>query len=191
LFGFRVGEVVRFDRGGTWPRATSRVIGPGTRAQSIALSPVDLAIDRTGGPDVDLWDLRHDTPAFHTLVELEPRIEMDRHHGGSQPLRPSLRHATEALIADNPHLLIPRVSWEGGRPHSRAGCLRADLVMREAGSAARLEAVLPTVTDPDVLDCVQSWSARMARSTDMETPWLDDEDKAILQRVASFTAAWE
>jgi hypothetical protein len=190
LFGFRPGEVAQFHYGWGGPRQALRVLGPGSRPTSIAVDDLDYPFRWPENTDVDAWNLMHDTPVFHAWIALwEGDLSEDR-RSRSKQIRDkhlaALRLATEALIAANPQLLIVRDCPEGGQRHSWAVCHRAWLIEAEAGTPARIEEVIRTITDPEILDHIRGSSAREAELSERNAPWLDDEDRVILRRIASW-----
>lgn len=183
LFGFRPREVVQFHYGWGGPLHALRVLGPGSRPTSIAVDDLHYPFRWPEKTDVDVWDLMHDTPVFHAWIALwdNPRSNQNR----AEHLA-ALRLATEALIAENPQLLVVRDCPEGGLRHSWAVCHRAWLIEAEAGSPARIEQVIKTIADPEILDHIRGSSAREAELSERNAPWLDDEDRVILRRIASW-----
>lgn len=189
LFGFRVGETAHRHWGWGGGAEAVRIVGPGSRATSLAVDPADRSPRwPPRETDVDAWELMHDTPAFRTWVDLWERslhaTDIRSGRGRDEHLS-ALRRTTEAVIAENPQLLMPRATPEGGPPHSWAVCHRSWLIEAEAGSAAQLEQVIGTIADPEIDDHLRRSAARTAEMDEMEAPWLDDEDRVIFRRIAS------
>jgi hypothetical protein len=186
LFGFRVGEIAQFHHGWGGRPATVRVVGPGSRATSLAVDPLDLTPQwPPRETDVDAWDLMHDTPAFRIWVDLwEQSLHSTAIRDRDEHVA-ALRRATEVLITENPQLLIGRATGEGGPPHSWAVCHQASLIEMEARSVAQLERAIQTINDPEILDHLRWSAARMAEMNEMQAPWLEDADRVILRRIAS------
>jgi hypothetical protein len=128
-------------------------------------------------------DLVPDTPAFHAWRDLWDKLRFSRNR---KEHLAAIRLATETLIAENPQLLIVRDCPEGGGRHSWTVCYRAWIIEAEAGSPARIEQVIRTITDPEILDCVRGFAASEAELSERNAPWLDDEDRVILRRIASW-----
>lgn len=170
-----MGEVARHHSGWGGRAELVRIVGPGSRATSLAVDPLDRSPQwPPRATDLDVWDLMHDTPAFHVWVGLWERSLHEeafvRKAGSLAEHLAALRRATESLIAENPHLLIPRATREGGPPHSWAVCHRAWLVEAEAGSATRLEQVVGTIDDPEIVDHLRRSAARTSEIDEMEAP---------------------
>ena len=188
LFGFRVGEVAQLHQGWGGRITPVRIVGPGSGGTSLAVDPTDPSVRPPRGADVDVWNLMHDTSAFRAWAVLwerslnERALDPGRDRGAYLC---ALRRATEALIVENPQLLIPRNTSEGGAPHSWAVCHRAWLTEAEAGSPARLEQTIGAISDPQIVDHIRRSAGRAAEMDEMDAPWLEDEDRTVLRRIAS------
>jgi hypothetical protein len=156
-----------------------RITGQGAEPGTITVTLTPPKKWRAEREDVEVSTLLHDTPAFYAWSRAWAEAI---HHW----FVASLPTAVDALFADNPHLLVPRVTWEGGPPHSRAVCLRADLFERESASPQQLEVAVRALRDPEILDHVRRSAAALAATTEMQEPKFNEADRATLRRIAAF-----